>query len=257
VTEGGTRAEAFVSGGALKNDVKGKPFERLMHAVDWFPTLTEAAGLKVSSSTSLSHLPLDGVSQWDNLQGHDEKEVRDEIFYGYSTGFPQPRTGSAIRNSRWKLIRGEDTMQGPINIMPGSPWFCTPHCVNCSASKGYDFLDQECPKDITTDASRRLEGSTFSFFGKKAPKIQLYDLLWDPAETTDVSAEQPEVLKELTTRLDKWEKDTYLAPGEDPALTPGCPPQPAFPNHHGPNHVPIGYPWCDLAAIEPSRATLV
>lgn len=249
ITEGGTRAESFVSGGALSTDVQGKPFERLMHGVDWLPTLAEAAGLNVSNS--LTRLPLDGVSQWRNLQGQEDTEVHKEIFYGYSTGFPLPRSGSAIRDLRWKLIRGEDTAWAPLGKFPGGPWYCTPNCVNCSASKGYDFLDQECPKDISEDAEspRRLADWNFPFFGKKEKKIQLYDLLWDPAETTDLSADRPDIVEKLGARLDKWEADTYIAPGEDPAGTKGCPPQPAFPNHDGPNRVPILYPYCDLAKI--------
>jgi len=251
VTEGGTRAEAFVSGGVLSAaTVKGKTMDRLMHGVDWLPTLAEAAGLNVSAS--LTRLPLDGVSQWRNLMGQKDEEVRREIFYGYSTGFPNPRMGSAIRNLRWKLIRGEDTAWAPLNIMPGNPWYCTPNCVNCSASEGYDFLDQECPKDIgvETTAPRHLGEAglpTFAYQEFPNKTIQLYDLLTDPAETTDLSQSRPDVVEELGARLDKWEADTYLAPGVDPALTPGCAKQEAFPNHDGPKHVPILYPYCDLS----------
>merc|ERR1712032_1164844 len=103
-------------------------------------------------------------------------------------------------------------MGGPINIIPGQPWYCTPNCVNCSASKGYDFPDQECPNDIDEDAEspRRLADWSLPFLGKKDKKIQLYDLLWDPAETTDLSTDRPDIVQKLAARLDKWEADTYI-----------------------------------------------
>lgn len=162
--EGVTRVESFVGGGLLSDDVAGKPMHRLMHGVNWLPTLAEAAGLNVSDS--LTNLPLDGVSHWGNLLGQEDAEAREETFYGYSTGYPEQRQGSAIRNLRWKLMRGETTFNAPIRILPGSDGYCTPNCVNCSASKGYDFLDKECPKDIRAEAAspRQLTAARYPIF---------------------------------------------------------------------------------------------
>lgn len=229
--------------------------QHLMHAVDWLPTLAEAAGLNVSDA--LTNMRMDGVSHWRNLQGQQDEEARQSIFYGYTCGYPKKRSGGAVRNLRWKLIRGPDTCPAPLNRMPGGPWFCTPNCVNCSTSKHYDFLDHECPKESHHGAiasPRHLTEAVLAPFAKDAHvQIQLYDLLTDPAETTDVSASEPEVLKQLGALLDEWEAQTYLGPGEDPAMTYGCPHQQGFPNHDGPKHVPVAYPWCEL----PSTAKLV
>lgn len=251
ITEGGTRVEAFVSGGALPADVAGKPMHLLMHGVDWLPTLAEVAG--IDASDSLTNLPLDGVSHWSNLQEQDGTEMRQEIFYGYSDGYPLKRPGSAIRNLRWKLIRGKDTKDGPIRRVPGANGYCTPNCVNCTLTRGYTGLDRECPKGVHTAVAspRHLaeeERSTMQARGTQGKTVQLFDLLVDPAETTDVSLEQPEILKELTERLNFWEAETYLAPDQDPARSPECPKQPNFPNHDGPLGVPVLLPWCDLSS---------
>merc|ERR1712039_423044 len=136
--------------------------------------------------------------------------------------------------------------------LPGAPWYCTPNCVHCSASKGYDFLDQECPKDIEMHSvsSRRLSETFPQATGHgnfTNQSVQLYDLVKDPSETTDLAASRPDIVKELGARLDKWEAETYLGPGEDPAFTPGCAKQKPFPNHDGPKHVPLLYPYCDLS----------
>lgn len=244
--EGGTRAESFVGGPALKlsEDVAGTPMKQLMHGVDWLPTLAEAVGLDLAEP--LTQLPLDGVSQWKNLLGQ-ETEVRNEIFYGYEDN---NRNGAAIRDARWKLIRGTVQPFAKLNLIPGINPLCTPNCVNCSATTGYDWLDQECPKDVPSEHSspRRLTEMALPVLAKKEKEIRLFDLSVDEAETTDVSAEEPEVLQHLISRLDYWEGETYLSPDVDPAFTPGCPKQPAFPNHDGPRRVPIGYPWCELSA---------
>ena len=110
IWEGGTRAAGFVYAPRLlqKNNFT---YEELIHIVDWYPTLVEAAG----GATSVSNI--DGVSQWRNLLSGGPGP-RQEFLYNMD----EVRNNSALRQGRFKLVQG----------FPGSPngWFATPELVN-------------------------------------------------------------------------------------------------------------------------------
>ena len=108
IWEGGVRATSFVSGPPLKIKAPYK-FEHLMHAVDWFPTLSHVGGYNTSGT-----LPLDGVSQWEALlTGNSAPHARDMVVLGNSTddctwGTAKGRVhcGFGIRSGDWKLLKG-------------------------------------------------------------------------------------------------------------------------------------------------------
>ena len=60
--EGGVRVPAFIWSPLLKR--RGRITEQLFHAVDWLPTLWEAAG---GNPAELTNEGLDGVSHWKSL----------------------------------------------------------------------------------------------------------------------------------------------------------------------------------------------
>ncbi|XP_049511635.1 arylsulfatase B-like isoform X1 [Dermacentor silvarum] len=70
--EGGTRVPAFVAGPLLKKT--GYTNRKVVHAVDWFPTLLSLAGEKGGPEN------LDGVNQWEVLS-EDATQVRQEFVY--------------------------------------------------------------------------------------------------------------------------------------------------------------------------------
>merc|ERR1719300_1977122 len=95
--EGGTRAAAFVHApGLMTGDAKGYTYDELIHIVDWYPTLLEAAG-----GTHAPHF-LDGVSMWGHLLGAVEPGPRTEFLYNMD----DVRNISAIRWRNYKLIQG-------------------------------------------------------------------------------------------------------------------------------------------------------
>ncbi|KAL8592585.1 hypothetical protein ACOMHN_026515 [Nucella lapillus] len=106
IWEGGTRAAGFVYGPSFLQRTNTS-YEQLIHMVDWYPTLVEAAG----GGSSVPHI--DGVSQWKNLQS-GRQGPRTEFLYNMD----EVTNSSALRQGRFKLVQG----------FPGSPngWFAQP-----------------------------------------------------------------------------------------------------------------------------------
>lgn len=67
--EGGVRAAAFVSGGAIPAGVRGTPVEVPIHAADWYATLCALAGVDPADARAAESglPPVDGVDQWEAL----------------------------------------------------------------------------------------------------------------------------------------------------------------------------------------------
>ncbi|XP_046355962.1 arylsulfatase B-like [Haliotis rufescens] len=94
--EGGTRAVGFMYGSGLQKT--GTVFDGMIHAVDWLPTLTAAAG-----GTPVSDR--DGINLWPSLSTASPSP-RTEVVYNYDS-HPQPMQGhAAIRVGDYKLIDG-------------------------------------------------------------------------------------------------------------------------------------------------------
>ncbi|XP_077503582.1 arylsulfatase B-like isoform X2 [Amblyomma americanum] len=93
--EGGTRVPAFVAGPLLKK--VGYSNSKIVHAVDWFPTLLGLAGEK------RAHADLDGVNQWQVLS-EDAHQVRQEFVYNLRR---RAHLAGAIRGGDYKFILGD------------------------------------------------------------------------------------------------------------------------------------------------------
>jgi len=103
--EGGYRAPCVVRWpGKIK---PGTIHSQLFAALDWLPTLVEAAGgpkgmelkeqIEKGAYPGIVKTTLDGVNQLDYLTGKSEKSARDVFFY-YSGSTP-----SAVRYKNWKM----------------------------------------------------------------------------------------------------------------------------------------------------------
>ncbi|XP_067685529.1 arylsulfatase B-like [Haliotis asinina] len=96
VYEGGTRAVAFLHGSGLENN--GTVFDGLIHAVDWLPTLTAAAGGTPESDR-------DGFNLWPSLST-GSPSPRTEVVYNYDSHTLPTEGHAAIRVGDYKLIDG-------------------------------------------------------------------------------------------------------------------------------------------------------
>jgi len=125
--EGGYRAPLVVRWpGVIR---PGTVKNQLFAALDWMPTLVEAAGgpkgeglkqqLEAGQYSGIVRTTLDGVNQLDYLTGKSEKSARDFFFY-YSGATP-----SAVRYKNWKMYYTM-SQPGPTGwIMPLVPFHFT------------------------------------------------------------------------------------------------------------------------------------
>ncbi|XP_035825596.1 arylsulfatase B [Aplysia californica] len=96
IWEGGTRVPAFVHGKPLQKT--GVRYEGLMHAVDWFPTILEAAGNCPDPDS-------DGISQWESITTLSPSK-RTEFVYNLDNHTDPVQGHAAIRVGDFKLIEG-------------------------------------------------------------------------------------------------------------------------------------------------------
>lgn len=72
--EGGVRATAFVSGGFLPHNRRGKILQEPIHICDWYATLPGLAGVDVRQRESKNNSkipPLDAIDVWDLIVGEN------------------------------------------------------------------------------------------------------------------------------------------------------------------------------------------
>ncbi|XP_070185141.1 arylsulfatase J-like isoform X3 [Littorina saxatilis] len=246
--EGGTRGTAFLHGPKFfKNS--GKSYDGMIHAVDWMPTLVEAAGGPELTG-------LDGVSQWKSILQAKVPSARTEFVYN----FDEMKKNAAIRMGKYKLLEGK----------PGHPdgWYPPPTMDVSSVQHNYQegasgkptvnlrIHEESSYTSLTTDeitlgsaqrladlfesvvmnssyentllfsASRRSSQSDvivrMTSEEKDKKEYQLYDLEADPYEHHDVQDKYPDVLKKMVARLEEYRKSLVPAnfPPHDPASFP-------------------------------------
>ena len=150
--------------------VGGKVIESMVSHLDVYPTLCEIAGAEPPG-------PLQGTSLLPLVRGETDA-VRDEVFteMTFHAAYEPQR---ALRTERWKYIRRFHDYDLPV-------------LANC---------DDSSTKELMIEAG---------WGGQGVPVEQLFDLMLDPAESRDLSAE-PEhatTLAELRERVERWMEET-------------------------------------------------
>ncbi len=148
----------------------GKVIESMVSHLDVYPTLCEIAGAEPPG-------PLHGTSLLPLVRGETDA-VRDEVFteMTFHAAYEPQR---ALRTERWKYIRRFHDYDLPV-------------LANC---------DDSSTKELMIEAG---------WGGQGVPVEQLFDLMLDPAESRDLSAE-PEhatTLAELRERVERWMEET-------------------------------------------------
>ena len=153
----------------------GKVCDALVSQLDVYPTICDLLGIPHPQW-------LEGRSFLPVLLG-ETAEINEEIFaeVNYHAAYEPKR---AVRTARWKYIRRYSDMDTPV----------LPNC------------DDSPSKDLWME---------YGWRKKPLPREDLYDLMLDPAERSNLvsdAASKP-VLEEMRTRLDAWMHRT-----EDPLL---------------------------------------
>lgn len=165
--EGGIRVNAFMSGGFVPDVVRGTKQEEMIHIADWYRTLAEGiAGVDpTDSQAQASGLPpIDSLNMWPLLSGQNSDNPREEAGIIVDERM--------LVKGRWKYIKGGEEM----------------------AEAAWGGL--EYPNETTvTDPI-----SAHSF---KCPSQGcLYDVISDPSEMNEVSAENPDVVETMRAELE-------------------------------------------------------
>lgn len=158
----------------------GKVIDGMVSHIDVFPTLCEYLGIEKPAW-------LEGKSMMPLVRGEAE-EINEEIFseVTYHAAYEPKR---AVRTKRWKYIRRFEERNRPV-------------LCNCDASPSKDLWLEH---DWKTRA---------------VAKEQLYDLVYDPNETHNLSddPDYSERKKEMRGRLQAWMEQT-----DDPLLKGAVP----------------------------------
>ena len=182
----------------------GKVIDAPVSHLDVYPTLCELAGVEAPDW-------LQGSSLMPLVRG--EAERLHEAIFAETTYHAAYQPHRAARTERWKYIRRFDDYEHPV-------------LANC---------DESASKDLLVEAG---------WGDQIVPVEQLYDLVLDPAEGTNLAADpaRSEALEEMRNRLDAWMRET-----EDPLLEgPVAPPPGAIVNEQ----------W-QLSPDDPPRALTV
>ncbi len=206
IWEGGTRGTAVLWASPDMLKTTGYKSGHLMHGADWLPTLCEGAGLDCSNATNL-----DGVSLWSALSTNASTSPREEFVYGRHDDAPEAWKpyDDAIRSGDWKLIQG-------------------------TGGK---------PNDWSTNYTEITTVSTFK--PRATGDVQLYNVVEDPEERHECAADNPDVVKSLTSKLNAARNTAIQgAPGDGNDPRTDCP---AYAPGQDPVVGKVLQPWCNKA----------
>ncbi len=175
--EGGIRVPAVVRWPARLP--KGVRLDRLVHFVDWFPTLLSLTGKPGSPDP-----PPDVRNILPLLLGNALEPAPQRLWYWQHNRYtPLSRCNAAIRDGKWKLY------WPPI---PGS--------------MAKDPVDTPPYIEALTHAHRLMPVDT-TLPRRKLPRAEpprLFDLQADPAEKNDLAAQYPDRVLQMQRQWDAW-----------------------------------------------------
>ncbi|XP_012944441.2 arylsulfatase B [Aplysia californica] len=177
IWEGGTRVPAFIH--SQKFVQKGVRFNGLMHAVDWFPTILQAAGIDYHDSN------WDGLGQWQAIRLLSASP-RSEFVYNLDNSTHPTQGRAAIRVGDFKLIEG---FPGPY-----SDWYLP-------GQQGQGQNDASCATfDRADDLGCWQDGP--EQMGKNWTLFKgLFNLRNDPYERENLYEARPDIVSQLRARM--------------------------------------------------------
>eukprot|EP00448_Togula_jolla_P039179 CAMPEP_0170621492 /NCGR_PEP_ID=MMETSP0224-20130122/28627_1 /TAXON_ID=285029 /ORGANISM="Togula jolla, Strain CCCM 725" /LENGTH=601 /DNA_ID=CAMNT_0010947749 /DNA_START=45 /DNA_END=1850 /DNA_ORIENTATION=- len=177
--EGGIRAAAFVSGGFVPEEQRGKTLGGIMHITDWYSTLSHLAGANPHDTRAeMAGLPpIDSLNHWDWLSGKvmDAECPRQEL----------PVTDSVLINGPWKFMRG---------VFAHGGWQGINSTNNTTPDRGTLSGVLLGRTDGTAHGSQLID------CGSEGCLFNVHD---DWTEHTEVREQHPEVAKNMARRLDQ------------------------------------------------------
>eukprot|EP00004_Rigifila_ramosa_P008921 TRINITY_DN20393_c0_g1_i1.p1 TRINITY_DN20393_c0_g1~~TRINITY_DN20393_c0_g1_i1.p1 ORF type:complete len:622 (+),score=105.41 TRINITY_DN20393_c0_g1_i1:254-1867(+) len=213
--EGGVRVPAFVLG---PPDVLGPQhyvFRGLGHLADFYPTIVDAVLTRAAEAGSPMQRPELQCSGFSLLPALRDKldSPRTEAILQVDTEFGggPNQTHMAIRSGQWKLIIGnpiDDFLyQEPDNdsiwFVRGGSWLEKANeLLYWLLEAIYYPIDIIVTKELVRNLRLQIKSRVFepSF---ASTKFRLFDLSADPTESNNVAASYPDIVAELTAKLEQ------------------------------------------------------
>lgn len=195
--EGGHRTRSFIN-----NYPNLKPYvnEGMFHAVDWLPTILNAAlGVPVEITG------IDGINQWPSIS-QNLPSKRSSFIYNID---PFGQIGcnykptEAIRDGDWKLIKG----------CPGiyDDWYPLPQLDKY-------FIDTYFERFSPYRSSQNRKKSN-KYSAKATDETYLFNIKDDPLEKNNLAQKYPDMVNQLETKLEEYKKASAF-PQNPPTLFP-------------------------------------
>jgi len=179
--EGGVRVNAFISGGFVPEERRGKIETGYLTGWDWYSTFCGLAGVDPEDlkAKKAGLPPIDSLDMWPLLSGKNSTSPRTEIPLG---SFREAADGTVttlvtgLIQGPWKLLIGpisQNGWQGPIFPNISTNWLSGQNPLRCG-----------------------LNGC-------------LFNIRDDPTEHFDVAAQQPVIRSQLVARIAELQKGVF------------------------------------------------
>ena len=192
--EGGVRTLAALGGGALPTPLRGAVSHAFMHESDWLPTLARVAGAVATDTRAAAQglPPIDGLDIWPAWMN-----LVDNVQRLRTSGSAVDTGGSG--GSGGGTAGGSTVDFGPPRTivlatrlgLPGTPYGGTSALIDVQHRAAYKLIRGivcECP-ECRPCATCNGSGCVF-------------DVIADPAEQNDLAAHRPDLVADLSTKLD-------------------------------------------------------
>ena len=124
--QGGVRANAFVSGGYLPEQMRGKMTEGYIHIADWYATFCALAGVDPTDerAAKANLPPIDSLNMWPLISGQNSTSPRTDV----------PISNATLISGDYKILTGDVKLAGwtgpvyPNNTHPQGGIQGVEHC---------------------------------------------------------------------------------------------------------------------------------
>jgi len=199
--QGGTRGNAFVSGGYLPSTQWGKVLEGAVACEDWYTTFCAIAKVdpRDGPGEASGLPPVDGLDVGPYILGYSPTSPRTELWSGHAMGGDSFSVGAASVQGFTDTVSGFELLVGVVaNDCTTGPAY--PNASSSSLPCG--------PRDCGFPDAPAPSGA----------RGCLFNLVADPTQSQDVALDNPGVVQDLYRRL-KAVNDTAFNPdrgGSDP-----------------------------------------